>query len=122
VRRHRIRVLAAQKTGIYPINHGMVIKRDIAEKHPWVVLNIFKAFQQANELAEKARREAVEYHLETGLLPPQARQAVATPLIRHGIAANRKVLETAARYSFEQGLTPRLMKLEELFAPSVMEQ
>jgi hypothetical protein len=32
------------------------------------------------------------------------------------------VLETAAQFSFEQGLTPRLMKLEEIFAPSVMEQ
>ena len=80
------------------------------------------ALHKLHELAEKARREAVEYHLETGLLPPEARKAVATPLIRHGIAANRKVLETAAQYSFEQGLTPRLMKLEELFAPSVMEQ
>lgn len=111
-----------KKTGIYPINHGMIIKREIAEKHPWTVLNIFKAFEQANELAEKARLEAVGYHLETGLLPPEARKALATPLIRHGIEANRKVLETAALYSFEQGLTPRLMKLEELFAPSVMEQ
>jgi len=111
-----------QKTGIYPINHGMVIKREIAEKHPWVVLNIFKAFQRANDLAEKARKEAVEYHLETGLLPPEARKVLATPLVRHGIQANRKVLETTAQYSFEQGLTPRLMKLEELFAPSMMEQ
>jgi len=111
-----------KKTGIYPINHCMVVKRDIADRHPWVVLNIFKAFQKANELAEKARQEAVAYHLETGLLPPEARKALATPLIRHGIEANRKVLETTAQYSFEQGLTPRLMKLEEIFAPSVMEQ
>lgn len=109
------------KTGLYPINHGMVIKREIAERHPWTVLNLFKAFQKANEIAEKARRDAVEYHLETGLLPPESRKALATPLIRHGIAANRKVLETAAQWSFEQGLTPRLIKLEELFAPSVME-
>ena len=110
-----------QKTGIYPINHGMVIKRETAEQHPWVVLNIFKAFQKANDIAEKARKEAVAYHLETGLLPTDARKALATPLIRHGVEANRKVLETTAQYSFEQGLTPRLIKLDELFAPSVME-
>lgn len=47
---------------------------------------------------------------------------MATPLIRHGVEANRKVLETAAQWSHEQGLTPRLVKLEEMFAPSVMEQ
>src|SRR5690242_803590 len=110
-----------KKTGIYPINHGMVVKREIAEKHPWVILNLFKAFQKANEIAEKARREAVEYHLETGVLPADVRKALATPLVQHGIAANRKVLETAAQWSFEQGLTPRLIKLEEMFAPSTME-
>ena len=110
-----------KKTGIYPINHGMVVKREIAERHPWVVLNLFKAFQKANEIAEKARKEAVEYHLETGVLPPEMRKALQTPLIQHGIAANRKVLETAAQWSFEQGLTPRLIKLEEMFAPSTME-
>lgn len=110
-----------KKTGIYPINHGMVVKREIAEKHPWVILNLFKAFQKANEIAEKARKEAVEYHLETGVLPPEMRKALTTPLIQHGIAANRKVLETAAQWSFEQGLTPRLIKLEEMFAPSTME-
>jgi 4,5-dihydroxyphthalate decarboxylase len=111
-----------KKTGIYPINHGMVIKREIAEKHPWTVLNIYKAFEKANELAEKARREAVEYHLETGLVPPESGKALKTPIVRHGVAANRKVLETAAQWYYEQGLTPRLMKIEELFAPSVMEQ
>ena len=111
-----------KKTGIYPINHGMIVKREIAEKHPWVVLSIFRAFVRASELAEQARLEAVEYHVETGALPPASRAALATPLIRHGIQANRKVLETAARYSFEQGLTPRLMKLEELFAPSLIDQ
>src|ERR1700726_22353 len=32
-----------RKTGLYPINHGMVIRRELAEKHPWAVLNIIKA-------------------------------------------------------------------------------
>jgi 4,5-dihydroxyphthalate decarboxylase len=111
-----------QKTGLYPINHGMVIKREILEKHPWVALNIYKAFEKANEIAERERRDAVDYHLETGLLPPEARKGLASQVLFHGIQHNRKVLETAAQYSHEQGLTPRVMKLEELFAPSVMEQ
>lgn len=110
------------RTGIYPINHCMVIRREIVERHPWTVLNLFKAFVRANDLAEKARMEAVAYHLETGLLPPEARTALATPLVRHGIAANRKVLETTAQYSFEQGLSARLVTVEEMFAPSVLEQ
>ncbi|HEY6704369.1 MAG TPA: PhnD/SsuA/transferrin family substrate-binding protein [Xanthobacteraceae bacterium] len=111
-----------RKTGLYPINHGMVIKRELAEKHPWAITNILKAFNRANELANRQRREHVEYHLETGLLPADARKALDTPILFHGINANRRVLETIAQYSLEQGLTPRLMKLDELFAASMMAQ
>jgi len=110
-----------EKTGLYPINHGAVIKREIVEKHPWAVLNLFKAFQQAAELADKRRMAHVGYHLETGLLPPEADKALQRPLARHGIQFNKKVLETWLQYSYEQGLTPRLMKLEELYPASVME-
>jgi hypothetical protein len=42
--------------------------------------------------------------------------------LSHGIGANRHVLETIAQYSVEQGLTLRLMKLDELFGASVMTQ
>ncbi|HLH78455.1 MAG TPA: ABC transporter substrate-binding protein [Candidatus Binataceae bacterium] len=111
-----------RKTGILPINHGMVIKRELAQKYPWAILNLLKAFEQANAIANRERLEHVEYHLACGLLTPESRAALQTPLVQHGIRANRKTLETAAQYSHEQGLTPRLMRLEEVFAASAMDQ
>jgi hypothetical protein len=42
--------------------------------------------------------------------------------MRHGVAANRKTLETAAQMSHEQGLTPRPIRLDEMFAANVLEQ
>jgi len=111
-----------KKTGIYPINHGMVIKRSIYEKYPWAALNVLKAFEQANEIAEKQRMEHVEYHVGFGLLGAEAAKALASPILHHGITANRKTLEMAAQMSNEQGLTPRRMTLEELFAPTVMDR
>jgi len=108
-----------KKTGLLPINHGMVIKRELAERHPWVVLNILKAFNQASEIAERERLEHARYHVEAGLVPPEG---LGVQLVKHGVRANRLVLDTAAQYSQEQGLTPRRVKLEELFAPSAMEQ
>jgi 4,5-dihydroxyphthalate decarboxylase len=111
-----------KKTGLYPINHCVVMKREIAEKHPWAILNIFKAFERANSIANDQRMEHVAYYIDTGLLPPDAKKALATPLVQHGIAVNRQVLETALQYSVEQGLTPRLLSLDEMFAESTMEQ
>lgn len=109
-----------RKTGLYPINHGMVVQRETAEAHPWIILNLMKAFERANAIAEHERLAQAEYHLAAGLLPAGAAAALATPLIRHGIIANSAVLETVARYSHEQGLTPRVMRLDEVFAASTM--
>ena len=111
-----------RKTGLYPINHGMVIKRELAERHPWAITNILKAFNHAAALADRQRVEHAEYYFETGILPAQARTAFAAPIIRHGVLANRLVLETIAQYSLEQGLTPALTKLEDLFAASTLNQ
>lgn len=111
-----------RKTGIFPINHGMVIRREIAERHPWAVLNILKAFERANEIANRERVEHANYHVAAGLLPREAGAALRAPVVQHGVRANRKTLEAAARYSHEQGLTPRVVALEEVFAPSTMEQ
>ncbi len=111
-----------RKTGIFPINHGMVIRREIVEKHPWVVLNLYKAFERANAIADRERQEHAEYHRAAGLLSGEGKDALGVQLVQHGIKANRKVLETAARYSHEQGLTSRPVALEEVFAASAMEQ
>jgi 4,5-dihydroxyphthalate decarboxylase len=111
-----------RKTGIYPINHTMVIKRTLAEAHPWLMLNLLKAFNDANAIADRARAEHVAYHIETGLIPADAAPAIAKPVVRHGVAANRAVIEAAARYSVEQGLTPREIRIEELFAANTLDQ
>jgi 4,5-dihydroxyphthalate decarboxylase len=111
-----------RKTNIYPINHGMVIRRALADRHPWAALNLFKAFEAANEIANQQRMEHVDYHATAGLISPEAAKALRQPVLRHGIKANRHILETAAAYSVEQGLTPRLMKLDELFSASTMDQ
>ncbi len=111
-----------KKTGIYPINHCVVLKREIAERHPWAILNILKTFERANAAANEQRMTHLDYYFDAGLLAAESRKALATPLVPYGIAANRLVLETAAQYSAEQGLTPRLLKLEEVFAPCTMEQ
>ena len=108
-----------RKTGLLPINHGMVVKRELAERHPWVILNLLKAFERANDIAERERLEHAQYHVATGLVDAEK---LKTPLVKHGVKANRKVLETAARYSEEQGLTPRRVALEEIFAPSTLDQ
>jgi 4,5-dihydroxyphthalate decarboxylase len=105
------------KTGLLPINHQTVVRRDIFDQEPWVALNLIKAFNRANEIADAQRVAHVQDHLAAGLLSGDAK----TTLLHHGVKANRKVMETIAQYSLEQGLTPRRIAVEELYAPSAMD-
>ena len=110
-----------KKTGIFPINHGMVVRRSIYDQHPWVVLNIFNAFRLAKEQVAARARELAATHIELGLLPSEAKQALAIDPYPYGVKSNQKVLETITEYSYEQGLTPRNMALDEIFAPSTLD-
>jgi 4,5-dihydroxyphthalate decarboxylase len=110
-----------KKTGVYPINHGMAVKRAVFERNPWVVINIIKAFAQANDIADAERREHVAYHLETGLVSPDYRESLSTRIIKHGLKANRATLDIAAKYSNQQSLTQRIMTMDELFAANALD-
>jgi 4,5-dihydroxyphthalate decarboxylase len=110
-----------QKTGIYPINHGVVVKRTVLDKHPWVAINLYKAFAEARDRVATRTSDLMGVYFDLGLLPPDKRGALATDPYPYGVKENQKVLETIAEYSHEQGLTPRTIALDEVFAPSTME-
>ena len=109
-----------KKSGIYPVNHGMIIRRDVLREEPWIAANILKAFSRANALADKERMEHVANHFDAGLLPGRDRGALETPLFEHGIKANRKTIEAIATYAYEQGLTSRILAIDEIFAETTL--
>jgi 4,5-dihydroxyphthalate decarboxylase len=108
------------KTGLFPVNHGLVVRRSLAERHPWIVLNIYNAFRIAKERWLAGIRAGVQTHLDLGLLPPETEKALAYDPFPYGVAENRRLLDTIASYSHEQGLTPRKLMVEEMFAPSTL--
>jgi 4,5-dihydroxyphthalate decarboxylase len=108
------------KTGIFPINHAMIIRRTVVERHPWAVLNVFNAFRAAKDQWHAQVLDAAEAHLQLGLLPPEAETALRKDPYPYGVVANRLVLETIAQYSHEQGLTPRMLSLGEIFPPNTL--
>lgn len=110
-----------QKTGIFHINHGMVVRRSILEQHPWVALNIFNAMRRAKETVIARTKELTEVYFRLGLFPAETRKALAVDPYAYGVKSNRDILETITQYSFEQGLTPRKLALDEVFAPSTLD-
>jgi 4,5-dihydroxyphthalate decarboxylase len=110
-----------QKTGIYPINHTVVVRRELLEKHPWLALNLYSGFLKAKNEVTRRTREALTPWLETGALGPQADQGLKADPLAYGAKAARPVLETIAQYLHEQGLTERRVAFDEVFAKTTLD-
>jgi hypothetical protein len=54
-------------------------------------------------------------------MAPESKKSLEADPFAYGVRANRKVLEAIAQFSFEQGRTPRLLKLEEVFHPATLD-
>jgi 4,5-dihydroxyphthalate decarboxylase len=107
-----------KKTGIFPIMHVFGIKQEIVERHPWVPVNMFLAFNEAKAIAMKRmlnpRLVPLAWYQEAR---EEQEQILGPDPWEYGLSdRNRHTLETLAGYSHEQGLTKRRMPLEELFS------
>jgi 4,5-dihydroxyphthalate decarboxylase len=110
-----------RKNGIYPINHAMVIKRELHEKHPWAGVNIYHAFMRAKEEVERSADKTLRDYVACGLVEPKAGKMFSADPKSYGLRATRNVIETIAQYVHEQGLTSRRVAVEELFAPATLD-
>ena len=109
------------KTGVFPINHTVVIRRSLLEQHPWIALNLYKAFVTVKDELAAARAEDLEPWAVTGLLGDDATAALRNAPLGYGIRAARPVLETITRFLHEQGLTPGRVAIEDIFAKSTLD-
>ena len=112
------------ETGIFPIMHVVVVRRDVYERHPWVAQTLTKSLHLAKQkaMAELYDASALRFMLPW-LIPglEEARALLGEDYWSYGLEANRHVLETFLRYHHDQGLSRRPYAPEELFAPESTE-
>ncbi len=113
-----------RETGIFPIMHTLVVRRDVYEQNRWVARSLYKAFVEAQKrtyddlyvtAALKAMLPWLTAHVE------ETRALMGDDFWSYGFDRNRATLATFLRYHHEQGLSKRLLEPEELFAPETME-
>jgi 4,5-dihydroxyphthalate decarboxylase len=113
-----------KRTGVFPIMHMTGVKRELADKHPWLPAAIFKAFEQAKQKAIEHLSDTSATKVTLPFIEEQltaARQLMGEDYWSYGIAANRKTLDTFLSHHHRQGLSSRLVTVEELFHPSTFE-
>jgi 4,5-dihydroxyphthalate decarboxylase len=112
-----------QRTGIFPIMHLIVIKRDIYERHPWLAYSLYKAFAESKEICAKemTAQSALKYMLPW-MIPEleETTRIMGADYWPYGLEANRKTLEAFIGYNKEQGLVESPFKAEDLFAPETI--
>ncbi len=120
---HEVEMDYYRRTGIFPIMHMVVIKREIYEEAPWVAVSLAKAFMRAKAVGKRRLDFTASLFCSLPWLMlhlQEARELMGGDLFPYGIEENRKVLETLLEYSYEQGLVSQRLKLEELFAPETL--
>ena len=83
-----------KRSGIYPINHIVSVKKQLLVDNPWLADELASLFEEAKEIAAS---DGETHPLEYGLEP------------------NRSSLQLALDYSYRQKITPRSYQVDELF-------
>lgn len=112
-------------TGIFPIMHVVVIRREVHERHPWIAQSMYQAMLAAKQLAYDSMYDTSALRFTLPWLTPQLEQARALlgpDFWSYGLDAdNHRTLATFLRYHHEQRLSSERWTPEELFAPSSLE-
>ena len=109
-----------RRTGIFPIMHLVVIRRDVYERKPFVAANLYRALCESKRAALAKMRDtgALRYMLPwlTSDLD-ELDQVFGDDPWPYGLEANRVTLETLMRYMVEQYLIKAPLRIEDLFVP-----
>ena len=108
--------------GFLPVNHAYIIRGDIHRQHPWLAASLYEGFVRAKALARERLIEQIPAALIFGQeYLAMTRELIGDDPFPFGIKANHAMLDTITGYSHEQGLTPRKMKIEELFVENTLD-
>jgi 4,5-dihydroxyphthalate decarboxylase len=113
-----------KRTGMFPIMHLVGVRREIVDKHPWLPVAVLKAFERSKAIALEKLADTSSAKVTLPFVEEQvmaARQLMGRDFWPYGVAANRKTLETFLRHHHAQGLSSRLVTVEELFHPTTFE-
>ena len=106
-----------RKTGIFPIMHVVGLRRTLAEQHPWLAINLFRAFNEAKAIAMRRMANPRMVPLAWYRTAWEEQEELLGPdPWEYGLSEkNRNVLETLIGYSHEQGLIKQRPTLDALF-------
>jgi 4,5-dihydroxyphthalate decarboxylase len=109
-----------RKTGIYPINHTVVVKDTLLQADPTLAPRLFTAFKEAKAAFLRRLSSGAELSGDEQALA-QRRSLVGDDPLPYGLARNRPALEAVIRFAHDQQILPRLVSPEEMFPSNTLD-
>jgi 4,5-dihydroxyphthalate decarboxylase len=117
---HRVELESYRSTRVFPIMHLVAMRRDVYERHPFIATSLYKAMDEAKDLALKKMRNtgALRY-----MLPGMPAELEVIDEVfggdpwPYGVEPNRPTLEAMVRYMAEQSLIKAPIPVQDLFVP-----
>jgi 4,5-dihydroxyphthalate decarboxylase len=113
-----------RQTGHFPIMHLIGVRRSLVEQHPWLPATVLKAFTQAKAVCLARLEDTSASKVTLPFMEEQvkaARDLMGADFWPYGIAPNRRTLDYFLAQHHRQGLSARLVTVEELFHPTTFE-
>jgi len=96
-----------RRTGAYPVNHVVCVKRALLQEHPWLEAELMDLFTRAKQAARTPSAEQ------------RWQPVVGDDFLPYGLAANRRGIKLCLDFAAQQGLIPFAYRPETLFAATL---
>lgn len=113
-----------RRTHNFPIMHLIGVRKTLAERHPWLLAAVLKAFEQAKAAAFARLNDTSASKVMLPFVDQQLRETqnlMGQDFWPYGVSANRRCLEYFLQQHHKQGLSDRLVTIAELFHPATFE-
>lgn len=115
-----------QRTGIFPIMHTVVVRKELLAQHPGLAQAIYRGFCDAKDVAMEQYKAGLIFNNMNIMIPwlsqllNEDRRLLGDDWWMYGVEANRKTIDTFLRYHLEQGLSKRRLTCEDVFVPELL--
>lgn len=111
---------ALRDSGVFPINHLVVVRDDVLAANPHVAVETFEAFAESKRRYVRALKDgSIAEPTATDRLHARVMEVMDDPL-PYGIEPNRATLEQLIDHALAQGIITRRVSVDSLFAQDTL--
>jgi hypothetical protein len=116
-----------QRTGVFPIMHTVVVRKELAAECPDILHAVYKGFCDAKDAVQEQYKKGMIFNNMATMMPwfsklvDEDLALLGNDWWPYGLAANRKAVDAFLRYHFEQGLSKQRLACEDIFVRALLQ-